>query len=202
MSHVERPSEDSLSRDTETCAHEAAPEESLYRFVRSERTEVTLSCREYLLLEAFELPIVDRLVACDLLEESEARRLRVGIQEAVVNGFEHGCLELQSEWKDEIQPDGRDKFSVIRQERLADPDYARRRVTVCSWFDGENVEISVRDDGRGFLSGSSSEAGKAVTSVSCAGRGLALMANAADEVKFSRNGAEVILTKRLHRRWS
>jgi anti-sigma regulatory factor (Ser/Thr protein kinase) len=185
-----------------SCVPGVPADGSLYRFVRSERTEVALSCREYPLIESFELPIIERLFECDLLDEGDARRLKVGIQEAVVNGFEHGCLELQSEWKDEIQADGRDKFSVIRQERLADPDYARRRVTVCSWFDGESVEISVRDDGRGFLTGPLSEEGKAVTGVSCAGRGLALMANAADEVKFSRNGAEVILTKRLRRRWS
>jgi anti-sigma regulatory factor (Ser/Thr protein kinase) len=202
MSHVERPSDDSLESGIAACVDEGAAGVDLYRFVRSERTEVSLSCRECLLFDSFELPIIERLVAGGLLDEGEGLRLKVGVQEAVVNGCEHGCLELQSEWKDEIQPDGRDKFSAIRAERLADPDYARRRVTVCSWFDGENVEISVRDDGQGFLSGPVSGGEKAVTSVSCAGRGLALMANAADEVKFSRNGAEVILTKRLRRQWS
>lgn len=199
MSHCDRPSDDSLQSGEGTRVAERHSEDMLYRFVTSERTEFTLSCRDYPRFHSVELPIIERLVVCGLLGESDALRLKVGVQEAVVNGFEHGCLELQSEWKDEIQSDGHDRFSAVRRERLADPDYARRCVTVCSWFNGEHLEISVRDDGKGFLVGAQSREGGAVCSVSCSGRGLALMANAADEIKFSRNGAEVLLIKRLQR---
>jgi anti-sigma regulatory factor (Ser/Thr protein kinase) len=158
-----------------------------------------MNCRELMVFEAVELPIIERLEACGLLDEGDALRLKVAVQEAIVNGFEHGCLELQSEWKDEIHSDGVDRFSAVRRERLADPDFARRCVTVCSWFDGERLEITVRDDGKGFLTGAPSREGAPICSVSCSGRGLALMANAADEVRFSRNGAEVILMKHLRR---
>jgi hypothetical protein len=68
-----------------------------------------------------------------------------------MNAFEHGNLELRSEWKEELLPDSTDRFGAIRKERLLDPDYANRTVTICSWFDGVRLEISVRDQGRGFL---------------------------------------------------
>jgi anti-sigma regulatory factor (Ser/Thr protein kinase) len=174
--------------------------EGIYRFVTSERTEIKISCLDSHLVEAFELPIIDRLTRDGLLSESEALRLRVALQEALANGIEHGCLELQSMWREETSAEGNDKFSEVRQERLRDPIYNQRAVFVSSYFDGEQLEISVSDEGSGFLVGSNVKVGDdIVCSVSCSGRGLELIANAADEVKFNRNGAEIVLIKRIRR---
>jgi anti-sigma regulatory factor (Ser/Thr protein kinase) len=174
-------------------------ERKLYRYVTSERTEISLSCRELAESNCFSLPIIERLQECDLLDEPCALRLKLAIQEAVMNGFEHGNLELLSAWKEEIQDDGRDKFSIVRRQRLDDSRYGERRVRVVSWFHEGVLEITVCDDGAGFLSrdGEIAVGTSCPTDLSCSGRGLALMSSAVDIVRFTRRGAEVTLIKKL-----
>jgi len=193
------PSQDDSSHEQDVGRQESTCD-GMYHFVTSERTEVKISCLDSHLIDSFELPIIDRLLKDGLLPEAEALRLRVAVQEAVANGIEHGCLELQSMWREEACPEGGDKFSAVRQERLCDPQYSVRSVIVSSYFDGTKLEISVSDDGKGFLVGSDVKVGDdLVCSLSCSGRGLELIAHAADEVKFNRNGAEVVLIKRIRR---
>lgn len=174
-------------------------ERKLYRYVTSERTEMSLSCRELAESNCFSLPIIERLQECGLLDEPCALRLKLAIQEAVMNGFEHGNLELLSAWKEEIQDDGRDKFSIVRRQRLDDPLYGERRVRVVSWFHEGVLEITVSDDGAGFLSrdGETIVGSACPNDLSCSGRGLALMSSAVDIVRYARRGAEVTLIKQL-----
>jgi anti-sigma regulatory factor (Ser/Thr protein kinase) len=198
MPHVNRSQGDASHTDDLTAQRSTSSTEGIYSFVTSERTEFKIVCLDSHLVESFELPIIDRLTNDGLLSEGEALRLRVAVQEALANAIEHGCLELESTWREEAVADGADKFSLVRQERLQDPRYNQRVVLVSSYFDGRQLEISVCDDGRGFLAGSDVKVGDdIVCSISCSGRGLELIANAADEVKFNRNGAEIVLIKRI-----
>jgi DNA-binding response OmpR family regulator len=172
-----------------------ARERQLYRYVTSERTEMRFTCRQLAELDTVSMPILERLLMSGLLDSPAELRMRLAVQEAVVNALEHGNLELQSEWKEEILPDGTDRFATIRRERLQDPDYANRSVTVCTWFDGSRIEVVVRDQGKGFLNRPFGETIKPGHGVACSGRGLAMISSAVDEVKFAMNGAEVIMTK-------
>jgi hypothetical protein len=124
------------------------------------------------------------------------------VQEAVLNGLEHGNLELDSQWKEEIGQDGSDKFSSVRKERLADPSYADRYVYVTLQFSDGSLEITVRDEGKGFLNSKVVQANGKVDSLACSGRGLALMSSAVDEVRFGKNGSVVTMIKRLRERKS
>lgn len=175
-------------------------ERRIYRYVASERTEMCFSCRQLAKSERISLPIVHRLRECGALSEAAALRLKLAVQEAIMNGFEHGNLELESAWKEEIQADGEDKFTAIRRERLENPFYADRFVWVVSWLRDGILEIVVRDDGHGFLSrdGEFKVGLRPLEELSCSGRGLALMSGAVDEVRFARKGAEVTLIKYLH----
>ena len=174
-------------------------ERQLYRFVTSERTELRFTCRQLAELDTISLPILHRLESGRLLDQASSLRLRLAVQEAVVNALEHGNLELQSEWKEDLRSDGSDKFGLIRRERLCDPDFANRTVTVCSWFDGSRLEISVRDQGKGFVAGSVGDATANDGAIVCSGRGLAMISSAVDEVKFTQNGSEVTLVKFISR---
>lgn len=169
-------------------------EQLAYSFVVSERTEMRFSCRQLGEAQAISLPIVARLVASRRLTETDALKIRLAVQEALLNAFEHGNLELDSRWKEERLGDT-DKFAAVRKERLMDPHYANRMVSVISWFDGEAVEIVVKDQGNGF---SPSQLRRAKENdLSCFGRGLTLINNAVDEVRYSCGGTEVTLVKRL-----
>lgn len=172
-------------------------ERKTYSFVTSERTEMKFSCRELAEVQAISLPIVTRLLDGRQLAENEALRLRLAVQEAMLNALEHGNLELDSKWKEELNKDGVDKFSEIRRARMADPAYADKKVFLTSYFNGSRLEISIKDEGVGFLNAWSNTTHQA-QNLSCSGRGMTLMTSAVDEVRFCHNGSEVILVKYLH----
>lgn len=169
-------------------------EQKAYSFVVSERTELQFSCKQLGEAQAISLPIVARLMASRRLSDPDALKIRLAVQEALLNAFEHGNLELDSRWKEEVVG-GVDRFSLMRRERLKDPEFANRMVYVTSWFDGEAIEITVKDEGRGFSSSEIEDSKR--DKLSCFGRGLTLMRNAVDEVRFSCGGSEVALIKRL-----
>jgi len=167
--------------------------------VSSETTELRFTCLELAEIGGVCLPIFDRLKECGALSEAVALRLKVALQEAVMNGFEHGNLELCSEWKEEFDADGEDRFSAIRRERLNDPRYAQRALYIQSRFDGSSLEIVVRDEGQGFPGGEGEFTGglTPLGDVSVSGRGFALMSSAVDLMRFGCNGSEITLIKHL-----
>lgn len=167
------------------------------RFIKSEKTEMRFTCRELADVQAVALPILSRLVESARLSSYEGLRMRVAIQEAILNALEHGNLELESRWKEEFGEDGRDKFARIRRERLADPSYSERFVELSSWFDGECLEITVKDEGNGFL-GSTTFVPDLSQNLSCFGRGMTLISDAVDELRYAEGGSEVTLVKRLN----
>jgi DNA-binding response OmpR family regulator len=168
-----------------------------YEFVTSERTEMRFTCRELGQAQSISLPILSRLVQTHRLAETDGLRLRLAIQEALLNAVEHGNLELKSTWKEEFMPDGSDKFSSVRTERMQDPKYADRSVCLTSWFNRDTLEIVVKDEGKGFMHASTPPRVN-VENVSCFGRGMTLICNAVDEVRYSNGGSEITLIKRLN----
>lgn len=177
-------------------------EAATYRFVTREQSEMRFSSTDLAQLASISLPLVGRLAHNGILSHTEALKIRLAVQEAVLNGLEHGNLELDSQWKEEIGPDGSDKFSSVRRERLAIPQYAKRFVYVKLSFSESRLEITVRDEGKGFLNARDVPENGKVDSLACSGRGLALMSSAVDEVRFGENGSVVTMTKLLHERKS
>jgi CheY-like chemotaxis protein len=170
-----------------------------YKFVTHEKTEMVFSCREVIELGTVPLPIVGRLEAIGALEHAEGLRVRLAVQEAVLNGLEHGNLALESVWKEEVRANGDDRFAEVRRERLSDPRYSERSIHVSVAYEEEVLQISIRDEGEGFLNLGAGNQTHGAHPVSCSGRGLALMSSAVDEVLFDRNGSEVTLRKRTRR---
>lgn len=179
------------------CSRRTEERERLsYKYVTSERTEMVFSCADIIKLDTVPLPIVGRLEAIGALEHGEALKVRLAVQEAVLNALEHGNLGLESRWKEEFRANGEDRFAEVRRERLLDPSYAGRSVFVSVEFGSGILQVSIRDEGMGFLNlKGAPQASKSPQSVSCSGRGLALMSSAVDEVSFDHNGSEVTLRK-------
>jgi DNA-binding response OmpR family regulator len=173
-------------------------ERSSARFIASERTEMQFTCQQLAELQAVALPILERLVEADLLTSYDGLKIRLAIQEGILNAMEHGNLELDSRWKEEYEPDGSDKFSRVRRERLADPNYRDRTVHFVSVFDGEVLEITIKDEGDGFLASERfvQDIGE---NLSCFGRGMTLMNDAVDEIRYTDGGSQVTLIKILRK---
>lgn len=168
-----------------------------YRHVIREEMDLCFTSADLSDLDAVSLPLVSRLVDEGMLSQNDGLKLRLAVQEALLNGLEHGNLELDSQWKEEIAKDGADKFSSMRKARLADPEFANRRVTVKLSFSDFRLEVVVKDQGGGFLNGRGGPESDRIDPLSCSGRGLALMSSAVDEVRFTSNGSEVTMIKWL-----
>jgi len=170
-----------------------------YKFVTHEKTEMVFSCQEVIELGTVPLPIVGRLEAIGALDHAEALRVRLAVQEAVLNGLEHGNLALESVWKEDVRSNGDDRFAEVRRERLSDPLYSERLIHVVVAYEEAMLQISIRDEGEGFLNLGAGHKTLGMHNVACSGRGLALMSSAVDEVSFDRNGSEVTLRKKTKR---
>lgn len=174
-----------------------ARERHLYRYRIRQDVEFELTSRELAQHGVISLPIISQLKDCGAIDEQSALRFRLGFQEVIVNALEHGNLELKSEWKEEFCSGGIDKFSILRRERLASDEYGNRTVRIRVVYEPDSLKITVRDCGEGFLNKLGTPTDSGDENVQCHGRGLALIASSADELRFDANGAEVTLIKYL-----
>jgi len=170
---------------------------SLYRYVVTESTRFRLTSLQ-LTVAKLHLPVLERLYQSGRLKLNDRLKIELAFQEALANSLEHGNLELQSIWREDFNEEGVDRYSLVKQERLQDPIYAARMITVDSVVDGDSLEIIITDEGPGFSKGNLMQEtpGEAVP---VHGRGLAIIHAAIDEVRSENGGRTVIMRKRLIR---
>ena len=126
--------------------------------------------------------------------------LSVAVEEALVNAIEHGNLDLDSS----LRPDAvgeEDRYEKLKASRLKDPEYGDRLVRLSVCTDPEVATVSIRDEGQGFDAAPSrddSEPGKPSRAqiMSVSGKGMGMIGRAFDEVRYERNGTQIILQKR------
>lgn len=121
-------------------------------------------------------------------------KLELVFQEAIANAFEHGNLELKSEWREILDNDGIDQFSRRKLQRLRDRRYSKREIFASLSFADGALTIEVEDQGPGFNVEDKMRPDSDGV-VRCHGRGLALMNLVMDSVCFSNGGRRVCLKK-------
>jgi anti-sigma regulatory factor (Ser/Thr protein kinase) len=170
-------------------------EQHLYNFTTDASITLVFKSQE---LAQHKVPIqfLEQLHASGRVDLTTRMRLELAFQEALANALEHGNLELPSSWREIIELDGRDKFSRMRQERLAQPEFGSREIRiqfeVCEhWFC-----IRIHDQGKGFIPQSAKQE---ITEVSTQpfGRGTAIIHGAIDEVSYNAQGNEIRMKKRI-----
>jgi len=145
----------------------------------------------------YDFPLLVQLENAGLLNLNERLRLQLALQEAIANSLEHGNLELLSEWKEVMDSDGVDKFTTIKKERLSDPHYSERIITILSDFDCSRLLIRITDQGKGFKAPDVHSSLVKERTLAVFGRGLAIINNAMDEVMYALEGRQVTLIKRI-----
>jgi len=126
----------------------------------------------------------------------ETERLRVGIalEEALLNAFYHGNLELGAEFG-HLE---RTKYNEIASQRLLQKPYRDRKIQIRTNISRDKAVFVVRDDGPGFDSQALTSANSDIATQT-AGRGLRLMQAIMDDVSFNETGNEVTMLKlRVH----
>jgi len=125
----------------------------------------------------------------------EADRIRVGValEEAMVNPFYHGNLEVSSALR---ETDFHGYYRLARQ-RCHELPFRDRRIYVRASLTGNEARYVIRDEGPGFdRSQVPSPTDPGNLDRPC-GRGLLLIQTFMDEVRFNDAGNEITLIKRL-----
>ncbi|MCA9732769.1 ATP-binding protein [candidate division KSB1 bacterium] len=118
--------------------------------------------------------------------------LWLGVEEALTNALEHGNLELESQWKDELSTGNEfSKFEEMRKIRLTDAKYGARQIALEVQVEDGNLIISVEDEGCGFNDRSIGHG----LDHRVYGRGLAIIDNIMDSIEFNEKGNRIIMRK-------
>jgi CheY-like chemotaxis protein len=157
---------------------------------------------------AFELDndaeLIDPLV--DLIQQIAFRmgmcntngRFRIGmaLQQTILNALYHGNLELTTEQMEAARESllGNPTANMIEKRRTL-PPYCDRKIHIDACITPERLEVTVKDDGKGFDVARAQAMLDGARSDLEGGRGLRLMKILMDEVNFNAAGNEVQLVK-------
>ncbi len=124
----------------------------------------------------------------------EMERLRVGIalEEALLNAFYHGNLEISSELR-ELEDSS---YEELAQVRCQEDPYRERRIFVDVNLTRNEATYVIRDEGPGFDHAGLDDPRDAANLDRPSGRGVMLMNTFMDEVRYNHIGNEVTLIKR------
>jgi anti-sigma regulatory factor (Ser/Thr protein kinase) len=134
----------------------------------------------------------ERAAQFGLFDEDTADRVAVALTEALVNGIQHGNLELDSRLRREDEATY-DRTAEFRRRR---PPYRDRRLHVRSRLSRREAVYVIRDEGPGFDPSALPDPTNPAHLERTTGRGLLLIRAFMDEVGFNRAGNQIALLKR------
>lgn len=133
--------------------------------------------------------IVSHMRSC---EETERLRIGVALEEALLNAYYHGNMEVSSELR---ELDHACFYDTARERSLIEP-YCRRQITVEARVTPQESIYVVRDEGNGFDPTSLPDPTDPANIDRASGRGLLLMQTFMDEVQYNETGNQVTMIKR------
>ena len=122
-------------------------------------------------------------------------RLRVGValEEALLNAYYHGNLEISSRLKD----DDHSAYYNLARARVRESPYRERRIRVEARATQSECVFTVRDQGPGFDPSTLPDPTDPMNLDRPSGRGVLLMRTFMDDVSWQGAGNEVVMVKRL-----
>ncbi len=150
-----------------------------------------------------QLPLLHELSRAGFIEDEEKLQVYLAFQEAITNSQDHGNLELESIWKEQFDQEGYDLYSITKKQRLTDPSFAKRQISWQFNYAYNQIEIIIKDSGKGFLKTESEICSqpKSVESnhLFCYGRGLPLIIGLMDFVEYKDYGRTLTMRKRINK---
>ena len=121
--------------------------------------------------------------------------IKLALYEALANAYEHGNLRITYEEKSHVLNEGGGIQTLI-QERLEDPELAKRRIHISAEYEHDRASYTIRDEGEGF--DHTTQMTKPLAAATALhGRGITLIRHYMDEVSWNESGNEIQLTKGL-----
>jgi anti-sigma regulatory factor (Ser/Thr protein kinase) len=132
--------------------------------------------------------IAAQLGVCD---ESDRVRIGIALEEALVNAFYHGNLEVSSE----LRESDYDAYQALLDARTRQEPYCNRKIYVQATMSRDRAEFVIRDEGPGFDPKLLPDPTDPANLERVSGRGVLLMRTFMDEVNFTEKGNQVTLIK-------
>jgi len=129
------------------------------------------------------------------LQDKLIEGLKLGLYEILVNAIEHGNLGITYEEKKESLETN--TYNELFSERLKKANEQGRNVNIVSMFNGEELIVKVKDQGKGFNYKDLPPLSDPDTLLLAHGRGILLASLYFDSIEYKEPGNEVILTKKL-----
>ena len=121
--------------------------------------------------------------------KSQFEGIHFALHESIVNGLIHGNLRVNSS----MRQSARDfvEYARLLHNRLKDPEYAHKSISIIASWDKKKLEIKIRDEGAGYEKMSPIIKEK---SSAKSGRGLRIIAGTADSCTIDDFGREITLS--------
>lgn len=131
------------------------------------------------------------------MDKTDINMIRIGLREIIINSIEHGNLNISFE--DKTEAILTDRYFEFVNERQSNPEYRDKRVRIEYLISQSKAVYKITDQGKGFnhrkfLAGVSDEPGELGLAH---GRGISMVKNIFDEVKYNFRGNQVLLVKHL-----
>ena len=133
--------------------------------------------------------IVTQMRTC---EETDRLRVGVALEEALLNAYYHGNLEVSSE----LREVDHSAYYNLAQERTQQEPFRDRRIRVDASVTPTESKYTIRDEGPGFNPSELPDPTDPANIERPCGRGLLLMQTFMDQVKYNEAGNEVTMIKR------
>lgn len=126
------------------------------------------------------------------LTKDRAAGIHLALHEAIVNGLIHGNLDIGSEYRQSVRLFM--EYGRILSERLKDPSYARKSLSISAVWDVSKVAVKIRDEGAGYVIRDNFYNRSLSNVKNKTGRGLLFIAGIADSCTIDDFGREINLT--------
>ena len=134
----------------------------------------------------------ESLFSRGLCDETERVRVGIALEEALLNAYYHGNLEVSSELRDRDYT----TFYEVARKRCVEAPYWDRKIFVHAEFETNLAKFVIRDEGPGFDVSTLPDPTAPEFLERPSGRGILLMRTFMDEVRYNDRGNEVTLVKR------
>ncbi len=129
------------------------------------------------------------------LEKTDRLRIATALEEALLNAFYHGNLEISSTLKETDYAE----FYALAERRCQEPPYSRRRIQLELEVTPVVARISIQDEGKGFNPATLPDPTDMENLDRPSGRGVMLMRAFMDDISYNETGNRVTLTKRRYK---
>ncbi len=133
-----------------------------------------------------------QFAAMSLCPETDALRVGIALEEALLNAFYHGNLECSSK----LREDDGNQFALLAARRCGESPYRERRIHITASLSSTESMWTIRDEGPGFDFRVLPDPTDPVYLELPHGRGLLLMRTFMSEITYNDHGNEVRMVKR------